>query len=252
MPRSINGCLLLANKRLSLKTKEQILLYAREEQCYAMNAFVTLPVLFLILAFAGMIVIGFSLGKKRNNKILLSALHDLVDVIKPDDQEFINIGGFVGYHANFSFKEKDIIREIAATITLLPRHAPLYMPISKFVMRNDRLFISLYMRCSPPGEGHLIQKEYADFRGPKITNVYRLYREEMLWGQHVYYLYYDTTLIHHYLTKCIGDIPDPGHIQHIAILPDERKVFIFMIPEEGAVAECLRPVYSLLIRLFRG
>jgi len=209
------------------------------------------PLLLLVIALSAFIALGYSRGRKKNNTICMSAFQDLAETFKPDDQTFTNIGGFVGHHANFRFEEKDIVSEIDVTITLLPRHAPLYMPISRLIMGNDRLFISVFMRCSPPGEGHLIEKEYAGFRGPKITNADRLYREEVRWGSYDYYLYYEKMSMYNQLVKFIGTAPDPGHIRHVAILSDERKGFIFMIPEEGEVARCLKPVYEFLVDIFR-
>ncbi len=206
----------------------------------------------LVIAFSVFIALGYSRGRKRNKTIYISAFQDLVETFKPDDQTFTNIGGFVGHHANFRFEGKDVVNEIDATITLLPRHAPLYMPISRLLMGNDRLFISLYMRCSPPGEGHLIEKKYAGFRGPKITNAPRLYREEVRWGPYEYYLYYEQMNMYRRLKEFIGATPDPGHIRHVAIMPGERKGFIFMIPEEGEVAKYLKPVYGLLLDIFRN
>jgi hypothetical protein len=217
----------------------------------AVYSYVTgFPLLLLVIALSAFIALGYSRGRKNNNRICISAFQDLAETFKPDDQTFTNIGGLVGHHANFRFEEKDVVSEIDATITLLPRHAPLYMPISRLLMGNDRLFISLYMRCSPPGEGHLIEKEYAGFRGPKITNAYRLDREEVRWGPYDYYLYYEQMSMYSRLMEFIGNTPDPGHIRHVAIMPDERKGFIFMIPEEGEVAKYLKPVYRLMVDIF--
>ena len=49
-------------------------------------------------------------------------------------------------------------------------------------MRYDRLFVTLHMKAAPPGEGHLIEKRYAGFRAPKITNADRLEKTEFKWG----------------------------------------------------------------------
>jgi len=217
-----------------------------------MNAFVTLPFLLFLFAFAGMIVIGFSRGKKENKKVFLSAFNDLLDVIKPDDQTFTNIGGIVGYHANLFFREKGPVSEIDATITLLPRHAWLYMPISKLIMKYDKLFITLYMRHDPPGEGHLIESKYSGLRGSEITNAHRLYREEIKWGAYNFYLYYEMTKMYDCLMKFIYNNPEPGIIRHIAITPKQRKGFIFMIPEKGQVAKYLAPVYQLIMSIFES
>jgi hypothetical protein len=218
----------------------------------AVYSYVTgLPILLLIIALSAFIALGFYRGREKNKKIYISAFHDLQEIFKPDDQTFTNIGGFVGHHANFCFDEKDVVSEIDVTITLLPRHAPLYMPISRLIMGNDRLFITLYMRRSPPGEGHLIEKEYAGYRGPKITNAYRLDREEVKWGEYNFYLYYERMAMHGHLMHFIENTPDPGHVRHIAILPEERKGFIFMFPEEGKVANHLGPVYRHMVDIFR-
>jgi hypothetical protein len=217
-----------------------------------MNAFVTLPVLFLIFAFAGILTIGFSRGKKENKRIFLSAFNDLVDVIKPDDQTFTNIGGLVGYHANLSFKGKSPVSEIDATITLLPRHAWLYMPISKLITKYDKLFITLYMRHDPPGEGHLIESKYSCLRGSEITNAHRLYREEIKWGEYNFYMYYEMAKMHEFLLEFINNNLGPGIIRHIAIIPKQRKGFIFMIPQKGQVAKYLAPTYQLIISIFES
>jgi hypothetical protein len=212
----------------------------------------TLPVLLLIFAISAFIALSFSRGRKKNRKISFSAFNDLIKVFKPDDHAFTNIGGLVGHHANFCFKEKDVVNKINATITLMPRHAPLYMPISKLIMRDDRLFITLYMRCYPPGEGHLIEKKYADFRGPKITNANRLYSEEVRWDKYIFYLYYQRKMMYDQLKQFIDNNPDPGVIRHMAILPDQRKGFIFMIPREGMVGKNLEPAYQFILKIFKN
>lgn len=208
------------------------------------------PVLMLIFALSAFIALGFSRGKNKNKRIYLSAFHDLTEVFKPDDQTFTNIGGYVGHHATFCFQERECVCEIDATITLLPRHAPLYMPISKLIMRNDKLFVSLYMRYAPPGEGHLIETEYARFRGPKITNAYRMSREKIQWGNYSFYLYYESIKLHDLFMKLTESHSDPGVVRHIAINHDQRKAFIFMIPQEGHVAKSLSPVYQWFQSVF--
>ena len=49
-------------------------------------------------------------GQTRKPSGFFSPLStDLLDVIKPDDQTFTNIGGLVGYHANLILKKKNVI-----------------------------------------------------------------------------------------------------------------------------------------------
>ena len=208
------------------------------------------PALLIIFALSAYIAWGFSKGRTKNKQIYLSAFHELIKVFNPDDQTFTNIGGYVGYHATFRFREKTCVSEIDATITLLPRHAPLYMPISRLLMGSDRLFISIYMRYAPPGEGHLIEKGYTRFKWSRIINAYRMTREEVQWGDYSFHLYYESIKLRELFLKLIESHQDPGVVRHIAINPEQRRAFVFMIPEEGQVATSLSPVYEWFRTVF--
>jgi len=98
-----------------------------------------------------LLTLGYFYGRRSNRRIYQSAFNDIVDVVKPDDQNFTNIGGAVGFHANLFIKKKGgtPFSRVDATITLLPRHSWLYLPISKLIRKYDRLFITLYLKNRP-------------------------------------------------------------------------------------------------------
>jgi len=210
----------------------------------------TLSVLIVIVAVSAFIVFSFHSGKRKNKEICTTTFNELIKVFKPDDQTFTNIGGVVGHHGTFSFKERGPVSRIDVTLTLLPRQAPLYMPISKFFMRNDRLFISVYMRYSPPGEGHIIEKGYTGFRGPEITNISRLHQGQFQWGDLAFFLYYEQDRMIDYFKELIESLPNPGPIRHIAIVPDQRKGYIFMGLQQEPIETYLAAVYGWLFRVF--
>ncbi|MCK4533941.1 MAG: hypothetical protein KAT81_00340 [Syntrophobacterales bacterium] len=206
----------------------------------------TQPVFFLFIAFSFLLSFGYFWGRRQNKTLFLSAFNDLVDVVKPDDKNFTNIGGAIGYHANLFIKKKGAISRVDATITLLPRHSWLYLPISKLIRKYDRLFITLYLKQNPSGEGHLIERKYAGFGGPKITNVARLNKEKIKWGKYNFYLYYEGMKMRDHFMKFMDQNPEPGVIRHIAIVPDQKKGFVFMIPQKGQVARYFAPIYQWL------
>lgn len=210
----------------------------------------TLSVLIAIVAVSAFIVFSFHSGKRKNKEICTTTFNELIKVFKPDDQTFTNIGGVVGHHGTFSFKERGPVSRIDVTLTLLPRQAPLYMPISKFFMRNDRLFISVYMRYPPPGEGHIIEKGYTGFRGPEITNISRLHQGQLQWGDLAFSLYYEQDRMIDRFKELIESLPNPGPIRHIAIVPDQRKGYIFMGLQQELIETYLAAVYGWLFRVF--
>ncbi|MCX5834178.1 MAG: hypothetical protein NTV99_06670, partial [Deltaproteobacteria bacterium] len=119
----------------------------------------TQPLFYLFIAFSLFLSLGYFWGRRRNKNIFLSAFNDLVEIVKPDEQKFTNIGGTIGYHANLIVKRKGPVSQVDATITMLPRQSLLYIPISKLIMKHDRLFITIYLNKTPSGEGHLIEKK---------------------------------------------------------------------------------------------
>jgi hypothetical protein len=213
---------------------------------FAHQNIVTQPVFFLFIGFSCLLSAVYFWGRRANQRLYLSAFADLTDVIKPDDQTFTNIGGVVGYHANFILKKESVFSKVDATITLLPRHSLLYMPLSKLIMKFDRLFITLYLKTALAGEGHLIEKRYAGFRAPKITNAPRLEKIEIKWGNYDFLLYFEQYKMRDQLMSFVKKNPDPGSIRHIAIVASERKCYLFMIPKRGRVKENFTPVYRWL------
>lgn len=203
----------------------------------------TQPVFFLFIAFSFFLTLGYFWGRKKNKALALSVFDDITNVIKPDDQTFTNIGGAIGYHANFFIKRKSPISRVDVTVTFLPRHSLLYFPISKLIKRYDRLFITLYLRNDPSEEGHLIETKYDGFRRSKIINAHLLNKEEVRWGNYKFFLYYKSVKMRDNFMKFVDSNPEPGVIRHIAIIPDQKKCFIFMIPRKEQVASCLAPVY---------
>ncbi|MBN2397851.1 MAG: hypothetical protein JXI32_05675 [Deltaproteobacteria bacterium] len=207
----------------------------------------TQPLFFLFVAFSFLLTLGYFWGRRQNREIFLSAFNNLMEVFRPDDQTFTNIGGAIGYHANLFIRKKGaFLSRVDATITMLPRHSWLYLPVSKLIRKYDRLFIELYVKNKPEEECHIIEERYARFAGARIAGAERLNRETVAWGAHTFHLYYETIGMHTRLMDFIDRNPEPGTIRHIAIVPNQKKCFIFMIPRKGQVARDLSPVYRWL------
>ena len=209
------------------------------------------PLFYLFVAFSFLLGVGYFWGRRTNTKLFRSAFGDLVDVVRPIDQTFTNIGGLIGYHATLIPPKRDPVERVDATLTFLPRHAWLWMPVSKLLRKYDRLFITLHLRQAPLAEGHLIEKGYARFRGPKITNAGRLEKEEIRWGRHEFILYSGNDTIRRKLAAFADGHPDPGEVRHIALVPEQKRSFIFMIPKLGTVAAGLAPVYRWIPTLLK-
>ncbi|MGV8080824.1 MAG: hypothetical protein AB2L22_12315 [Syntrophales bacterium] len=202
------------------------------------------PLFYLFIAFSALLSFGYFWGKRYNERLFRASFQGLMDVVKPIDQTFTNIGGIIGYHARLTPPKRSPFERIDATITFLPRHSWLWMPISKIVRKYDRLFVTIHLRRNPLAEGHLIETGYARFRGPKIANESRLQREEIAWGTMRFLLYYGSEAMRDRLRQFVGQHGDPGQLRHVALVPEQRKCFVFIIPRKDRVASSFDPVYQ--------
>jgi hypothetical protein len=205
------------------------------------------PIFFLFIGFSFLLTLGYFWGRRSNRRICQSAFNDLVNVVKPNDQTFTNIGGAVGFHANLFVKKKETpFSRVDATITLLPRHSWLYLPVSKLIRKYDRLFITLYLKKTPWEEAHLIESKYSKFMGSKIENTHLLHHETVKWEKFDFHLYYSSREMLEKMQAFIKKNPAPGIIRHIALVPEQKRGFIFMIPKPDQVARYFAPIYHWL------
>ncbi len=210
------------------------------------------PIFYLFIAFTILLTLGYSWGRRANKRIHLSAFHALIDTVKPKDQNFTTIGGQTGYHANLVPKKNLLVRRVDATITLLPRQSLLYLPISLLTFRFDRFFLVMFFGKKAMGlvsEGHLIEKNYSKFRGPKITNEDKLQLEEMRWGDKEFLLYYEDEDIKQDLLNLKNQLTAPGYLRHVAVVPEKDQAYLFMIPKRGYVGEVFPVIYTWLNKL---
>ena len=211
------------------------------------------PIFFLFSGFSFLLTLGYFWGRRSSRRIFHSAFNDLVDVVKPNDQTFTNIGGAVGFHANLFVKKKGIpFSRVDATITLLPRHSWLYLPVSKLIRKYDRLFITLYLKKPPLEEAHLIESKYSKFMGSKIENAHLMHHETVKWETLDFHLYYRSREMLENMRSFMKKNPVPGIIRHIALVPEQKKGFIFMIPKPDQVARYFAPIYHWLPSIVKG
>lgn len=205
------------------------------------------PYFLLLIAASVLLSLGYTWGRRRNKKIFLSAFDGLVEALNPKDQQFTNIGGLSGYHANIIPKNSKTIRRVDATVTLLPRQAWLWFPISRIVRKFDRLYAVFYL--SPKivdriEEGHVLEQGYSKMGGAKIANEESLQKEVVEWSGMTFFLYYASPRVREELVDCMKDLGEAGPIRHIALVPEQQRMWLFMIPRIGSV----HPIVLTVIR----
>lgn len=207
----------------------------------------TEPLFYLFIAVTILLSLGYTWGRRRNRRIFITAFEELKAILKPRDQQYTNIGGLSGYHANFVPNKSSAIRRADVTITLMPRQSWLWYPFSFLTRKFDRLFLTFELSRSSFGtlkEGHLIEKRYARLPGARIEHEDTLQKERLRWGEKEWTLYYVDEEIKQALLNCKERLGEPKTLRHLALVPERERIFLFMIPRIGSVDPVVRPIYG--------
>ncbi|MFP4703612.1 MAG: hypothetical protein ACLFMV_02255 [Spirochaetaceae bacterium] len=107
----------------------------------------------VVLAMASFFM--FQHGMRVNRDIARATVRTLEETFRPQQTEYRNIGGTIGWHFTYILDEP--ITKVRGLFTLVPRQAMFYMPIARLMGREDELHVSFYSaRFRPVGEGHIV------------------------------------------------------------------------------------------------
>ncbi|MFO7915008.1 MAG: hypothetical protein R6U43_04895 [Candidatus Krumholzibacteriales bacterium] len=174
---------------------------------------------------------GYFFGRKKNRAIAASSINTLLKILKPERQEITNIGGLVGYHLRMWFNGEKV-EKAQGTITLLPRHSLLYLPISRGFRGFDRFFITISLNTLPVRKGaRLFEKRfYHKYRedegiGMQVESISR--------GRREFLLFYENGRELSFLRDLLSGIENPAKLKEVSIRPEKGMIEILVVPSAG-------------------
>lgn len=209
------------------------------------------PIFVALALISAIFTIGYFWGNRFNKKLFLALYDELTEVIKPDDREYGNIRGTGEYYADFRLKEESPLARIEAKFTFLPRHMWPYLPFAMLIDKCDKLLIAFHVKQKLRDEGHLIEAGYAKTWKARIADIEQFNKMTTKWGKHDYYVYWKNKKTYERFKELMNAVGDPGGIRHIAFIPDQKKCFIFMVPQKGHIVKDLTPIYERILSLHR-
>lgn len=186
----------------------------------------------LFIIFSLLISVCYYLGRKKNLGIVKSVGKSLEETLKPLDQNYTWLGGTIGFRANFKIRD---FKNVQATLTLLPRQSPLYYPASFLVSGFDRLYVTFFLISGLNSEGHIINRGYFKFRGPKIENLSSLSEKKLESNNKKFLLFYENHEIEVILLNIFKELDKEGYlgiVKHIALVPERNTIFFLIVPKE--------------------
>jgi len=188
---------------------------------------ITLEIFLLIVAASAIAVLQYFRGRRYNLALLRYSMDVLEKILRPRDKIFHVVGLYVGYKGVLWLDYKALSRS-EVTVLLMPRYSAFYYPLSKLITRFDKVYLTYWFNRDIGGEAHVI-KEGAYRRSPKsvVKNVDKMQFSETFIKGNKYYLVYDDGAIVRKLVRFIETLSNPDHVNHVAIVPENKSIYIF-------------------------
>ncbi|WP_457750859.1 hypothetical protein [Thermococcus sp.] len=193
--------------------------------------------MFALMIVAALTSIQFYKGRKLNIQLMQHYLRSVEEVVKPDkeNRNYVWLGGYIGFRAEYKLN-RDNIRKVEYTLTLLPRQSLLYFPIALITSRHDKLYFVIRPLSQIKREAHLIQKGYYRMR-PTIENEDFLKKEVIEVAGKEYEALYEKRRDVELLKELIESMSNPHNIKHASLTPKTNVFYILMKPEPETIEE---------------
>jgi len=214
-----------------------------------MIEFTTADILLVILVLAGILVLQFYRGRKINLALQERVIKELESVFKPLDKIYQIIGVYVGFRGVIKVDNPSIDR-VEVTTILMPRHSLLYYPISLLTVRMDKVMIHLVPRGRIPGEAHVVRRGYYRLGSSRVIEGSELMRswEEEIGGTK--FEVFDSSNLSGHLLEVVRSLPDPGLVNHLALVPENNTIFFAFRLKPESLRENLEALKVLAEHLF--
>lgn len=194
--------------------------------------------LFLVLILAaGLLTLGYFRGRRINLGLARAIGSELERVLRPKDQTYTWLGGILGFKADY--RSNGAVPRVEATLTLLPRHSLLYLPVARLLSGGDRLFVVAHPREPVRGEAHVIAASYRRRLG-RLAGESGWRREVVeVRGKQFEVVGEDPAAVAG-LREWLRAVPEPGPVKHLALVPRTGTLYLYLVPVPGKVEPILR------------
>jgi len=184
---------------------------------------------------------AYFMGRRRNVALMTAYAAAAEAEIKPQDQNYTWIGGYIGYKGDFKVKD-EIIKAVKITLHLKPRMSIMYLPVSRFTMPHDKFYMVIESKRNLPGEAHLIQKGQYRFIPSGIDRIEQFNRKEVMLGGVEFQLLFQDSRGEKALTGWAESIKadDYSMIKHLSFTSSTSVVYAKFEPDDRLIGSVLR------------
>ncbi len=195
----------------------------------------------LIIVAALGTTVAYFVGRRHNTNLMKYYAHIMETALRPTDQQYTWIGGYLGYKAEYQMKD-DVIKDIKVTLHLKPRMSIFYLPVSRFTMPHDRMYVVIQSKKGLPGEAHLIKKGQYRFIPAGIDRPEQFQRRKVVLGGVEFEVMYLDSRGERAVLGWAESIKaeDYSMIKHLSFTSSTNVVYARMEPGEALIPAVLK------------
>jgi hypothetical protein len=201
----------------------------------------------VVIVLAVVVTASYFFGRKVNASLMTLYSAALENAVKPIDQKYTWIGGYVGYRAEYKVQD-EYLKQVRASLHLKPRVSLLYYPVARFTMPYDKLYLVFECKRGLPGEAHLIKKGQYRFIPAGIDRIEQFKRKWVTLGATEFELLYLDTRGERDLLAWAESIKadDYAMINHLSFTSSTNVVYAYVRPDEKLIESIVRTAPSFV------
>lgn len=191
----------------------------------------------MVLLLLGLVAsLQYWRGRRLNLTLIRELSRQMEEALRPKEKNYTWIGGYVGVVAEYTLEDENYSK-VKATISLLPHHSLLYLPISLLLGRKDRVYFLIYPKRKLKGRAHVLSgKKSSSLKGlPRFSFVDSVTLKGVNLKR-----YYNSKGEAEFLTKVASRLKDPRSFEHLAANVEENAYYASMVVGRGDVADLLK------------
>ncbi len=196
----------------------------------------------MVLLLLGLVAsLQYWRGRRLNLTLIRELSRQMEEALRPKEKNYTWIGGYVGVVAEYTLEDENYSK-VKATISLLPHHSLLYLPISLLLGRKDRVYFLIYPKRTLKGKAHVLSgKKSSSLKGlPRFSFVDSVTLKGVNLKR-----YYNSKDEAEFLTKVASWLKDPRSFEHLAANVEENAYYASMVVGRGDIADFLKSFLTI-------
>lgn len=206
-----------------------------------------LVVLIIFISVAMMVAVD--LGRRRGNAHLQAIVEALEAAIPAAQRDYVRLTGSC---YGFEYAGTSPYQAVRGTILILPRFAPLYLPLARSAGRSDLLRLTVQCTTLPLGIGSILRSSAPLIPFNEALEDPDLRVHKMTTSRHEYEVFAYNPIMEDRLSALASELDRVDHFAQLTCDHRDATLRVFLVPEPATLRDELCTLLELMNSLTAG